>query len=172
MSHKTTHPEKVLFAFTENTPTDAWTVQNDDVMGGRSTSDFTVTDGGHGRFTGHVSLENNGGFASVRYTFDEPQDLGDAASFQLRVRGDGKDYTFRVKADGDQNYYHQATFPTKVIEEWETISIPFGSMTAVHHGEPVDVPNFQGGRVAAFQLLIGNGKEQDFAVELDAVEVL
>jgi hypothetical protein len=43
-------------------------------------------------------------------------------------------------------------------------------MRAVHHGEPVDVPNFSGGTVGKLQFLIGNGKEQDFEVLIDRIE--
>lgn len=172
MSHKTTHPEKTIFAFTAATPADAWGIQNDVVMGGRSNSQFSVTEDGHGRFTGHVSLENNGGFASIIHTLPEPVSVKGFSSFQLRVKGDGKDYTWRVKAHEDDNFYYQMTFPTKTIETWETISIPFAAMEAVHHGERVDVPNFPGDQVLKMQFLIGNGEEQDFVVELDAIEVL
>lgn len=172
MAHQTSHPERTLFQFTKDTSADAWTIQNDVVMGGRSNSQFTVTEEGHGRFSGHVSLENNGGFASIRHEFDEPQDLEGTSSFQLRIKGDGKDYTFRVKSHDNNNYYFQATFPTKTSEAWETISIPFASMGAMHHGEPVDVPNFTGDQAVEFQFLIGNGKEQAFVVELDGVEAL
>jgi len=169
---KTTTPEITVFNFTADTPADAWQTQNDTVMGGRSDSKFSVTDDGHGRFTGHVSLKNNGGFASIQHRLDEPVDVSGASSFQLRIKGDGKDYTFRVKSSHDQQYHHQATFPTKTIEEWETISIPFASMKAKWRGRDVDVPNFQGDQVVHLQLLIGNKEEQDFAVEVDVIEAL
>jgi uncharacterized surface protein with fasciclin (FAS1) repeats len=42
-----------------------WRIVNDDVMGGISDSRFRI-DGGKAVFTGRLSLENNGGFASVR----------------------------------------------------------------------------------------------------------
>ncbi|PHI19290.1 CIA30 family protein [Lewinellaceae bacterium SD302] len=165
-------PTLELFTFNENTSPESWQVQDDVVMGGRSHSYFEVTKDGKGRFHGHVSLENNGGFASIERVLPEPADLKETNSFQLLVKGDGKTYTFRVRAEEDQNYFHQAEFPTKVSEEWETISIPYASMRAVHHGEPVDAPNFQGGRAAHLQLLIGNGKEQDFEILLAKIEAL
>ena len=57
--------EKTLFDFSTATNAPAWQVVNDDVMGGVSTSRFSVTNG-VAVFRGEVSLENNGGFASVR----------------------------------------------------------------------------------------------------------
>ena len=57
--------EKTLFDFTTATNSTAWQIVNDDVMGGVSTSRFQVRTNG-AVFSGVVSLENNGGFASVR----------------------------------------------------------------------------------------------------------
>lgn len=147
-------------------------IQNDVVMGGRSNSAFRIDDAGHGVFSGHVSLENNGGFASVILPLAEPVDLTPYSSFQVRVKGDGKDYTLRVKDDENNRYWFQATFPTKVIETWETVAIPFASMHARFHGEPVDVPNFKGDRAVRFQLLIGNKVEQDFEIAVDEIFAL
>ena len=43
-----------------------WRVINDGVMGGLSRSEYQSTDQETGLFTGELSLENNGGFASIR----------------------------------------------------------------------------------------------------------
>lgn len=172
MSTDPHYPTTPLFTFTPDTPQDAWKVQDDVVMGGRSRGHFAVTDDGHGHFWGRVSLENNGGFSSIQTFFDQPRELGEATSFQLRVRGDGKSYTFRVRAEPDQRHWHEFTFPTKVSKRWETIGIPFAAMSARYHGEPVDVPNYAGGTAAGLQLLIGNGRAEAFAIFVDAVEVL
>jgi hypothetical protein len=58
-------------------------------MGGVSHSRLRHDAAGHAVFEGVVSLENNGGFASVR---SRPLDLGvpGAANYSLEVRGDGK----------------------------------------------------------------------------------
>jgi len=60
----------VLFDFTKESNIQNWSVVNDGVMGGLSKGNFSVNDKGDGFFTGHVSLENNGGFSSVRYNFE------------------------------------------------------------------------------------------------------
>ena len=44
-----------------------WTIVNDGVMGGLSSSEIIETEEKTLIFSGLVSLENNGGFASVRY---------------------------------------------------------------------------------------------------------
>ena len=123
-----TAPTTTLFDFDRDTDPAAWQVQDDVVMGGKSSGHFELTDEGHGRFHGEVALANNGGFSSIIHAFDEPRDVGEAEAFRLRVRGDGATYTFRVKSDPGQRYYHEAEFATEA-GEWRTVEVPFAEMT-------------------------------------------
>ncbi|WP_170067637.1 CIA30 family protein [Neolewinella xylanilytica] len=157
-----------LYDFTPDS-TDEWEVEDDVVMGGQSEGHFTVTDDGHGRFYGHVSLANDGGFSSIERVLEGDADVSGEKAFTVRLKGDGKSYTLRVQSKRDQEFMHEATFPTS--GEWQTVTIPFGIMEAKHHGEPVDVPEFDGGPVHKLQFMIGNGKEQDFVVLLDWIGV-
>ena len=163
-----TAPTTTLFDFDRDTDPAAWQVQDDVVMGGKSSGHFELTDEGHGRFHGEVSLANNGGFSSIIHAFDEPRDVGEAEAFRLRVRGDGATYTFRVKSDPGQRYYHEAEFATEA-GEWRTVEVPFAEMRAVHHGEPVDAPNYDGAPVTNAQILIGNGRAEAFELVVDWV---
>ena len=47
-----------------------WNIVNDDVMGGISKSYLSVNDENNLIFNGYLSLENNGGFASSRLSFN------------------------------------------------------------------------------------------------------
>jgi hypothetical protein len=86
----------------------AWTTVNDPVLGGRSTSTVAFGDGGL-VFSGTISLENNGGFASARGP-DNP-DIGrkaaGATSLLVRALGDGKTYVLRVGVGGQPWSYIQ-----------------------------------------------------------------
>ncbi|MCV7020639.1 CIA30 family protein [Mycolicibacterium aichiense] len=90
-----------------------WTTVNDPVMGGRSTSKVAYADGGL-VFSGTISLENNGGFASARSP--EDPDIGRRAAGAMSIRvsavGDGKTYVLRVGAAGQPWSYIQR-FPTE-----------------------------------------------------------
>ena len=67
----------------------AWYTVNDNVMGGVSNSLVVVnTELQRLSFTGDVSLENNGGFASTRSQWTN-YNLGTFDGIALRVRGDG-----------------------------------------------------------------------------------
>ncbi len=91
----------------------AWTTVNDPVMGGRSTSGVAFGNGGL-VFSGDISVENNGGFASAR----SPQnpDIGrkaaGAKSIRVRAAGDGKTYVLKVGAAG-QSWSYIQRFPTE-----------------------------------------------------------
>ena len=58
--------EQVLFGFDGPEAGRGWQAVNDGVMGGRSDGRFRLDDAGQMEFFGTLSLENNGGFASVR----------------------------------------------------------------------------------------------------------
>jgi hypothetical protein len=85
----------------------AWTTVNDPVMGGTSTSKIAFGDGLV--FSGTISLENNGGFASARSPQDP--DIGrkatGATSLRVRARGDGKTYLLKVGIAGESWSYIQ-----------------------------------------------------------------
>lgn len=150
-----------------------WRVQNDVVMGGRSDSNLKMTDESKAHFSGRVSLENDGGFCSIHQTTEkDPYVIGEEASaFFLILKGDGKDYNFRVRTPKGRHAYG-FTFPTKGGGDWETISIPFSAMEAAFHGEPVDVPNYAGENVVEMQLLIGNKKEESFEILIESIGVI
>lgn len=160
---------KTLYSFPEQNRGN-WRLQNDTVMGGRSQADLSMTDEGHARFSGRVSLENNGGFCSIHQETDDPYVVADKSSFQLRLQGDGADYKFRVRTPNGRHLYG-FTFPTQA-GKWETISIPFAAMTAQWRGRDVDVPNYAGEDILEMQLLIGNGKEQSFVILVEEIAAL
>ncbi len=83
-------PRVQLFGFASPNAVADWQAVNDGVMGGVSDGRFRITDRQTLEFYGTLSLENNGGFASVR---SRPRALGLQAGDTLvaRVRGDGRD---------------------------------------------------------------------------------
>ena len=90
-----------------------WTTVNDPVMGGRSTSAVTFENGGL-LFSGTISLENNGGFASARGPQDP--DIGrratGATALRVRAVGDGKTYVLKV-GDAGQPWSYVRRFTTE-----------------------------------------------------------
>jgi len=120
----------VLVAFDDAAAVADWTTVNDPVMGGLSTSSVTFGDGGL-VFSGTISLDNNGGFASTRGPQDP--DIGQratgATSLGVRARGDGKTYVFKVDSAGRPWSYIQRF--TTDAGSWRTYELPIGGFQPV-----------------------------------------
>jgi len=106
-------PSNVLFNLNKDLDITKWMIVNDYVMGGISTATFDINTSKNGLFKGEVSLENNGGFASVRHRF-ETMDISSKgySKVQLRIKGDGKAYQFRIKATAAQRFSYIGKFET------------------------------------------------------------
>ena len=155
-----------VFDFSEEDNWSNWEIENDRVMGGISTAEMVRTDAGSALFKGSVSLENNGGFASVQYRFSTV-DVTPYSKAVFRIKGDGKRYQFRVKADLSDRYSFVQTFET--TGKWQVIEIPLENMYPVYRGRDVNRPNFDADQIEEVRFLIGNKKPQNFALEIDKI---
>jgi len=100
-------------------------------MGGRSNGQLGLNYCGHGVFFGKVSLENNGGFSTVRYNFDTVN-FDIFSKIAIRLKGDAKQYQFRVKSNKFDRHSYVYDFQTS--GDLETISIPFSNMHSQFRG--------------------------------------
>ncbi len=159
---------QMIYDFGKTNDINAWQIVDDVVMGGRSSGTFALDEEGHGHFSGEVSLENNGGFSSVRYRVPDmsvsPNDV-----VQIRLKGDGKNYQFRVKENQNDYYSFINTFSTS--GEWETIEIPLNEFYPSYRGRKLNRPNFDGSQIEEVVFLIGNKKEQSFSLHIDYIRI-
>lgn len=156
----------VLFDFKMNDTINNWKIVNDVVMGGFSNSYIEKNKDGYGRFYGHVSLENNGGFAMTQCYF-ETLETQLFSKFILRIKGDGKTYQFRAKNKREDSHSYIAEFQTSGT--WQTIEIPFSTMYPTYRGRRLDMANYSGNQMEMVAFLIGNKKDEDFNLEIDTI---
>ncbi|XKH60693.1 CIA30 family protein [Halomonas sediminis] len=151
-----------------------WQAVNDDVMGGVSQSDFQV-ENGKGIFHGELSLENGGGFASVRRAPHPPlqQALAGAVGVRLRVSGDGRTYQLRLKShDLDDSSVYRARFTPKA-DAWETIDLPWQAFEAVCRGRLLsDAPTLDPARIHQLGFLIADRRAGTFRLQVACIEAL
>ena len=159
----------LLFDFSASSNWSVWEIENDVVMGGNSTSKLSRSEEGNAVFTGYVSLENNGGFASIQYHF-EPKDIKGYDKAVIRLKGDGKEYQFRIKANLKERAAYVHTFKTS--GDWQTIEIPLNQMEPTFRGYKLNQPNFNAEKLQEIRFLIGNGKAENFRLEIDKIELL
>lgn len=158
----------LLFDFNENTELTNWYVVDDVVMGGRSSGRLYVDENGHGVFKGSVSLENNGGFSSIRYVMPAI-DLSLYRKVKIRLKGDGNTYQFRVKNKRYDRYSYITYFDTD--GDWENITIELSNLYPSFRGRKLSLPNFEGNQISEVAILIGNKKPQDFKLVIDEISL-
>ncbi|QNL23021.1 CIA30 family protein [Hyphobacterium sp. CCMP332] len=156
----------LIIDFNLNTDLSKWNIVNDVVMGGQSRSQIELTEDGHARFSGHVSLENNGGFASVRYRFD-PLSIEGKKFVKILCKGDGSKFQFRLKRSSNEEHSYKSEFKTS--SKWETIKIRLNSMEPTYRGRKPDLPNYEADNLEEISILIANAKEQDFEILIDKI---
>lgn len=157
-----------LFHFTADTNPSSWQIVNDGVMGGKSTSDLVVSEDGHGVFKGHVSLANNGGFASVRHN-NQFENVRNFTHVVLKLKGDGKNYQFRLKANQKQSQSYVQEFKTN--DKWQEIKLELSDFHPQFRGRKLDMPNFDFSTIYEIAFLIGNKKEEDFKLIIDSISL-
>lgn len=112
-----------LFDFTDPSAASAWHAIDDSVMGGISRSTLRHDPAGHAVFEGTVSLERNGGFASVRSSPGE-RGLAGAKACLIELRGDNKQFKLSLLTDdGFDSLNYQASFVPKGTD-WQTLQLP------------------------------------------------
>jgi NADH dehydrogenase [ubiquinone] 1 alpha subcomplex assembly factor 1 len=113
-----------------------WQVVNDGVMGGASDGRFKITPEKTLEFVGTLSLENNGGFASVR-TKPTDVDIKAGDTLVVRVRGDGREYVLNIYTKSRRMAFsYRAPLPTKK-DEWTEVSVPLKEFIPTAFGRQV-----------------------------------
>jgi monofunctional biosynthetic peptidoglycan transglycosylase len=144
-----------------------WFVVNDGVMGGLSSSELVDSGEGHSVFRGTLSLENNGGFASVRGLVPAGAMAG-YGGVSLRVRGDGRTYQLRLRTDRRfDGVAYRAEFETRA-GEWQTVVLPFSEFEATFRGrKPRGAPPLDPAAIGQIGLLIGDKVEGPFELSVE-----
>lgn len=161
--------DSILFDFNQNTNPREWRIIDDVVMGGISDGKFKIDENGNGVFFGRVSTENYGGFSSVRYQM-KTKDVSSFSKVNIRLKGDGKNYQFRIKDDINTYYSYITTFETS--GEWETITLNLKDLYPSFRGQTLNLPNFDGKFLEEIVFLIGNKKDESFELKLDKIELV
>ena len=142
-----------------------WQIVNDTVMGGRSSSQFSIQDGLL-RFSGVLNT-NGGGFASLRSS-RLPDHRPTHSLVRIRVLGDGRVYQFRMFVDGDRASY-QSEFRT-VQNTWQVIELPVSQFTASWRGRRLQRPPLALPDVVGIGIILADGRDGDFSLALDWIE--
>jgi hypothetical protein len=139
---------------------------NDGVMGGVSKSNLIINNDGHAQFSGQISLDYNGGFASFR-SFNQTFDLQSFSKILIYLKGDKKNYQLRLKENNSDFFSYVSTF--KSSGNWEIIELLLSDFTPTFRGRKLNRANFHGNSVDQIGILIGNKKNEDFNLLIDKI---
>lgn len=148
-----------------------WQAVNDGVMGGVSDGRFKITDDKTLEFFGTLSLENNGGFASVR---TKPTELGIKAGDTLfvRVKGDGREYVLNIYTKSRRMAFsYRAPLPTKK-DEWTEVEIPLADFIPTAFGRRVQgMGPVEPDQINGLGFMLSDKKPGKFQMQVEWVKV-
>jgi len=158
--------ETVIIDFNSPATSGEWTAVNDVVMGGVSESKFQINSDSTATFSGTVSPDNNGGFASIRASLEN--EFKDYKVVIIRVKGDGKIYSLRFRTDNDfDGISYQAKFKTDLVE-WKEYKIPLSDFKPTFRGKILsDKPKLKSKNIKQIGILIADKQFGKFELNID-----
>ena len=148
-----------------------WLVVNDNVMGGQSLGGLSF-DGGTMVFEGEINT-NGGGFSSVRLPL-EPKALIGSDRIVFRARPDDRSYMVTFDDDlasRDRRVSHRAPIEFEASGQWQTSSVSFDALFPAIFGRPIDDLPFRKDLANRMGLMISDGVDGPFRLEIDWVDL-
>ena len=160
----------LLFDFADPLVVDAWHAIDDRVMGGVSLSTRRHDPEGHAVFEGQVSLERNGGFASVRSS-PAQRGMAGAEICLLDLRGPSKRFKLNLLTDDAfDSINYQASFAPSAT--WQTLCIPLSAFHATFRGREVPgAPALDPARIRQVGLMIADRQAGPFALAIRRISL-
>ena len=159
----------MIFEFNKDTNLGQWQVVDDIVMGGSSNGTLELNENGNGVFKGDVSIENNGGFSSIQLRL-EAKKTDEKTAILLRLKGDGSDFQFRIKASKRDS--HSYIYNFKTSGDWETISISLSDMSPSFRGYSLQIPNFNHNKIEQIGVLKSSKENNTFKLEIKHINLV
>ena len=142
-----------------------WNIVNDSVMGGRSQATLKLINNTYANFKGYLSLQNNGGFSSIRAYY--PPDLTNVKSIVLKVRGDGRKYNFRIRGNTGNWASYTHSFDT-VEGEWNEIELKIDDFYPVYRGYTLkNMPQLSEVIIKEIGIMLSDKIEASFSIDID-----
>lgn len=160
--------QRFLFRFDQPESSKQWQSVNDGVMGGRSDGRFRISEDKTMEFFGTLSLENNGGFASVRARGGNLA-LNQDDVIVARIRGDGREYNINLYSQRNRYSYRQS-FKTKE-GEWIEVEFPLDKFSATWRGQRFPNEKLDPSTLTGLGFLLGDKKPGPFKLEVEWIKV-
>ena len=148
-----------------------WRVTLDGVMGGRSSGQVSFTESTM-LMTGEV-VTAGGGFVLLRTpVFADAFTTG--SFLRVRALSDGRGYemVFTDDLPGRQRQlFHEATVPFTDSGDWQEVDVPLSGLSTTSNGRAVDAEPFDKDRAIEMGVIIKDGVDGPFRIELDWIDI-
>ena len=161
--------EKNLASFETEDSLNSWTSVNDGVMGGVSKGGFKRTEQGTLLFTGDLSLENRGGFASIRM---KPSALGldGMSALVVKAKGDGRTYWVDLRLNDQMSASSYRAYLPTTAGEWQETRIPFADFKLQAFGRDLPLKPINPAKVESIGFTLADKKAGPFSLEIEVVK--
>ena len=146
-----------------------WISVNDGVMGGVSEGRFERTERKTLLFTGNLSLENNGGFASIR-TQPSAMDLAGASGIVVKARGDGRTYWVDLRTARQFGASSYRAFLTTSKGAFKETFIPFSDFKLQTFGRQVSAGAVDPAAIVAVGFTLADKQAGPFELEVEYIK--
>lgn len=137
-----------------------WKIINDDVMGGHSSSEYSMNNNSI-LFSGFTSLDNNGGFASIRGILNKNL-ASHLSQIKIYHEKDERDYEIILKSKKN-NYSYRHLLKTEFIN--------LSDFEASYRGSKiVNYQSIVASDIESIGIIIADGKQSDFEIILNVIE--
>jgi uncharacterized surface protein with fasciclin (FAS1) repeats len=161
--------EKNVASFETEESLKSWTSVNDGVMGGVSKGGFKRTEQGTLLFTGDLSLENRGGFASIRM---KPSALGldGMSALVVKAKGDGRTYWVDLRVTDQMSASSYRAYLPTTAGEWQETRIPLADFKLQAFGRDLPLKAINAAKVASVGFTLADKKAGPFSLEIEVVK--
>ena len=161
--------EKNVASFETEESLKSWTSVNDGVMGGVSKGGFERTEQGTLLFTGDLSLENRGGFASIRM---KPSALGldGMSALVVKAKGDGRTYWVDLRVNDQMSASSYRAYLPTTAGEWQETRIPLADFKLQAFGRDLPLKAINAAKVASVGFTLADKKAGPFSLEIEVVK--
>jgi monofunctional biosynthetic peptidoglycan transglycosylase len=164
-------PLQPLLDFVGPDAAQKWQAVNDGVMGGVSEGRFKITTDKTMEFSGRLSLENNGGFASVRTKLTN-FDIHSGDTLVVRVKGDGREYVLNLYTKSRRMAFsYRAPLPT-TRDEWTEVSVPLDEFIPTSFGNRVQgMGPVEPDQINSLGFMLSDKKPGPFKLEVEWMKI-
>jgi len=151
---------------TDNYASD-WHVLTDKINGGLSSADMTMKKG-YATFSGNISPTKYEGYALMLYNCDI-ENVEDYSKVILNVKGDGKKYQFRIRANYTDKHHYVYDFQT--TGEEQTLELELSQFYPEYQSVRLKEPYFNSDDIKQVAVYLGSNSNSNFNLDIYSIEL-